>query len=502
MTRFRFFITLAVLLVLASCSSVDEDMRAMIPDDAVGVVKIDMPSLLTKAGMLSSDTVSVPKALRELIDEANGNIVDQVNIFGDLIYNLPSSGIDVSQSSYVYFSPGIFRMVALLPLKDEDATAAMVSRIASGKMTEMSGLLFTSHRDYIYAIDDDILLVGRFTTPVADDVASSAASKIFDKSKPSLLAKSDVVKSVDVENCDVTAYLDVSGMVSVFRDDSRLATVFGDVSALELVADLGIKAMTATLSFDKSKAVVKTDFIFDSKSDYSRLYDLAVAPSRGSGMMVLDALPGELDTYFGLKVKGSSLMGSAQFKAMVEMLEKSSLAGGVNCSEIVGSLDGSLMFGVGKGQLVDYNYAVAAQSADPAMVVDEIVEAASRGGQPPTLLKGEYMYDYGYQGIALGQTGDVVYARCVDFETGCNASLPAFADVMGQSSMVFFKKMMIGNSLEGLLTWGLRNKSHGEGAYTCQSDGENVVISMMKLLCWIEPNANLDDGGDGYDYGF
>lgn len=503
MTQFRFFLTLAVILVLASCSSVDENMRDMIPDDAVGIVKIDVPSMLKKAGMMNGENVSVPQDLKVLIDEANGNIVDEVNVFGDIIQNLPSSGIDVSQSSYVYFSPGIYRMVALFPLKDEDAAEAMVSKIASGKMTEMSGLLFASHRDYVYAIDDDILLVGRFTNPVADDVASSAASKIFDKSKPSLLEKSDIKKCVDVENCDITAYLDMKGMVSLFKDNSRFTTVFGDLSALEWITDLGIKAMTATVNFEKSKAKIKTDFIFDPKSDYSTLYDQAIAISNGgSGVTTINALPGELDTYFGIKIDGSSLMKNAQFRTMIELLEKTSVAGGVQLKSIIESLDGALMFGIGKGQLVDYNYAVAAQSKDPEMVVDEIVDAASRGGQPPTLLKGEYMYDYGYQGIALGQNDDVVYARCVDFETGYNASWPELANTLKQSSMVFYKKMMMSNAIEGYMSWGLRNKSHGEGTYTCEKQGDNVVMSMLKMLCWIEPQADLDDEGDGYDYGF
>lgn len=503
MTKFNIFLTLSFILVLASCSSVDENMRAMIPDDAVGVVKIDVPSVLKKGGMIKGETISIPEDLKKVIDDANGNIVDEVNIIGDIFQNLSASGIDVSKSAYVYFSPGIYRTVALFPLKDEEAAKAMVAKIASGKMTEMSGILFASHLDYGYAIDDDILLIGRFTNPVAADVASTAASKIFDRGTPSLLENDDIRKCVDVENCDLSAYLDVKGMVSVYKDNSRLSTIFGDFSALDLIADVGIKAMTATVNFDKSRAKIKTDFIYDPKGDYSKLYDQVIASSNGGdGVTTLNSLPGELDTFFGIKINGSNLLKNPQLRVLIEMLESSAMSGGVDCKSMLETIDGAVVFGIGKGQLVDYNYAVAAQSKNPEIIVDEIVEAANRGGQPPTKLKGEYMYDYGYQGIALGQTEDVVYARFVDFETGYTASWPALTEVMKKSTMVLYEKMMRSDSIEGYLSWGLLDKSHGEGAYTCERQGDNVVVSMLKMMCWIEPKTSFEDEGDGYDYGF
>ena len=261
--------------------------------------------------------------------------------------------------------------------------------------------------------------------------------------------------------------------------------------------------MTATVNFDKSRAKIKTDFIYDPKGDYSKLYDQVIASSNGGdGVTTLNSLPGELDTYFGIKINGSNLLKNPQLRVLIEMLESSAMSGGVDCKSMLETIDGAVVFGIGKGQLVDYNYAVAAQSKNPEIIVDEIVDAANRGGQPPTKLKGEYMYDYGYQGIALGQTEDVVYARFVDFETGYTASWPALTEVMKKSTMVLYEKMMRSDSIEGYLSWGLLNKSHGEGTYTCERQGDNVVVSMLKMMCWIEPKTSFEDEGDGYDYGF
>ena len=120
---------------------------------------------------------------------------------------------------------------------------------------QTSGVLFASHDDYGYAIDDDMLLIGLYTNPVSDDVASGAAKKIFDKSKPSLLEKKEVAKALDVENSDITAYIDAKGLPLIFKDESRLNTIFGNVPVLDLLTGAGIKAVTAKVNFNLAKNI-------------------------------------------------------------------------------------------------------------------------------------------------------------------------------------------------------------------------------------------------------
>ncbi len=104
MSKIKCIISLLMLLVLVACSSTDENLRAMIPDDAVGIVAIDMHSVMTKAGMVDGENIVVPEELKKVIDDADPTVL------GDLIYNLPNSGIDINNKCYIFFSPGIRSM--------------------------------------------------------------------------------------------------------------------------------------------------------------------------------------------------------------------------------------------------------------------------------------------------------------------------------------------------------------------------------------------------------
>lgn len=496
MKKSCFFITLLAALLLASCSSVDDNLRAMIPDDAVGVLKIDLPSLIDKSLMRDGENVKLPDDLKKLIDEADPNI------FGDVILNLPQSGVDFNNSCYLFFSPGIYKAVALLHVSDEDAATAMISKIASGKMTEKSGIQFVSHLDYGYAIEDGVMFIGRFMNPVADDVASNAAKSILDKSKPSLFEKEEVAKAIDVQDCDITAYIDAKGLMSIFKENSRFSTIFGNVPALEILTGSGIKAMTATVNFvtdkkDGEYMSVKTDFVADKNCLYSSLYDQIVASSTGGeGINTLDVLPGELDTYFAMKVNGSNFVQMPQTALLFDWLNSSSFTSGVNCKEIASSLNGAIVFGL-QTEDGDYNFGIAAQSTDPDMVVNEIINVANNRGQSPEKnANGEYVYEYNYgeKAIAMSQNDGVVYLRCVNFVPSYSASTwPALIDALKKSSMVFYKKLMIGTNHEGNLCWGLHDKIHGEGIYYAENEKENVVVSVLKFLCWKEPNSNIEE---------
>ena len=190
MMKVRCLFSLLVLLIMVSCSTTDEKLQSMIPEDAVGVVRIDVNQVLSKAGMIKKDNeaIVVPERLKSLIDESDPTVL------GDILYNLPQSGIDVNNDCYVFFSPGIFKAVALLPLINEDETSAMVRKITSSKMEDIGGVEFASYLDYAYVIDDGVLMIGRYSTPVDANVAANAAGDILGKTKPSLLANEDVSK--------------------------------------------------------------------------------------------------------------------------------------------------------------------------------------------------------------------------------------------------------------------------------------------------------------------
>lgn len=502
MKKAGFLVFIALLALMASCSSTDENLRAMIPDDAVGVVAIDVPSVFTKAGMLKGDTVTVPDALAKVIDDSD------VTILGDLIKFLPSSGFDLSTSCYVFFSPGVYKAVALIPLVDEEKATRLVEKITSSKVQSLSGVDFVSHLDYGYAIDDDVLLVGRFSNPVTAEAGALAASTILDKNKPSLLANDDVAKKIDEAKGDVKAYINVKGMSSILKSNSRFSTIFGNIPAIDIITDSDIKAMIASITFnmtakDGDSAILKTSFIFDKNGQYSKLYDNLIARDSGDASGVLMALPGELDTYVGIKIYGANLASQPQMEGVFELLESATFTRGLRYKEILSSVNGALVFGFGKSQVSDFNFTIGAQTQDPGMIVNQVVAVASQRGQSPMMFDGEYVYDFENQGIAMGQAPGVFYLRCVDFETAYSAmNLPVLSQNINKAAVVIYHQLKVGEKLEGFFNWALLNKTNGEGLYYTCDEKQNVIISLLKCLCWKEPNSTMQDNEDNFDYGF
>lgn len=497
MKRLNYLLILVAVLVMASCTSTDEKLRAMIPNDAVGVVKINMPSILDKAGIKKGEekdaTLTIPSDLKAVIDQANANIEDDLNIIGDVVNYLPESGIDVGCHSYVFLTKGVLQAVALLPLADEDKAKEVVNKIAHGKMKEMVGIEFASHLDYAFAIDDNVLLIARKNN-ATDDEASAAAKNILDKSKPSVLDNEDVAKAIDAKDSDIAVYVDAKGLPLLF-ENLNLGTAVGSISPATIFEGTGIKAITATINFDDSKqgdekVAISTDFICADNGLYSLFYDKVVATAAsGNASDVLENVPSDFGTYFSIRLSGAELMKMPGVSKMLDALP----VDGINCGDIVSSLNGNLVVGLEKIDEGDYIFGVSAQSTAPDVVVNEIVNFASLHGQPPVFnANREYQYDTsdGSKALVMNKTNDVVYLRCVNFVPSSSAAewLP-LVSTMKSSVMSLFKLVKIAGAHEGDLCWGLRNKTHGEGFYFTEDPNENVVISSLKCLCWREPSG-------------
>ncbi len=502
MKKIDCFVFLFALIAMVSCCPTDDNLRSMIPDDAVGVMTIDVPSILSKTGMAKGDSVTLPEELKKVIDDADPTVL------GDIISNLPVSGIDVNSKSYVFFSPGIYKAVALIPLKDEDMAEKMVHKITSNKMTDIEGVDFATHLDYAYVVEDDVLMIGRYSTPVDANVASKAASDIIGKKKPSFLANEEVVKNLP-DSCDIGVYVNVKDFSTILKKNSRLSTIFGNVPAIDIITDSDIKAITAKVDFwvdtAEQQAHIDTRIIYQKDGQYQQLYDNLIAPSVDSANSVLKLIPGdeELDTYIGMKIDGGKLSQMPQMSKMFEIFEATPLTAGLKHKDMLASIHGAVVVGLGPSNSGDFNFVVAAQSTNPELLTQEIVEVANQRGQSQLQRNGEYFYDHGSQGIAMGQTDKAFYLRCLDFASKYMADeLSAFPEVLEKCDVVVYKALRIGDKTEGYLNWGLSDKAHGSGFYYAEDEKSNVVVSALKLLCWKEPNSSLQESDDDFDYGF
>lgn len=505
MKKYYCILMIGVLLAMVygniSCTSGNDKLQAMIPDDAVGVMEINVHSVLSKAGMLNDNAVAVPSDLKKVIDDSAPSVL------GDIIYNLPQSGIDTTCNSYIFFSPGIYKAVALLPLTDEAAAQELVHKITSSKMQNVDGVDFATHLDYAYVVEDDVLLIGRYSTPVEAGVAARAASEILGKKKPSLLSRDEVAECLS-DSCDMSLYLNIREFATILKKNSRFSTFFGNVPAIEIITDSDIKALTATLDLDvegKKQAKVETHILYQENGQYQQLFDNLIAAKCDSASSILKLIPGELETYVGLKIDGNKLSQMPQMSKMYEMLDATPLTSGLKIKDMLAAINGATVIGVGESTVGGYNFAIASQSSNPQLIVNEIVDVANLRGQSPMQNDGgEYVYDYDSQGIAMGQTDNAFYLRCVDFATGGDATgLQAeFQARLDSCAVTIFKIMKMRDNIEGYFNWGLKNKSEGYGFYRAKNENSNVAISLLKLLCYTEQDESLGENEDDYDYGF
>ena len=69
MIRLKFLGCIALLLMAASCSNTNENLKKIIPVDATGVVSIDVPAILESADMFEGGDIVIPAALKSIVDE-------------------------------------------------------------------------------------------------------------------------------------------------------------------------------------------------------------------------------------------------------------------------------------------------------------------------------------------------------------------------------------------------------------------------------------------------
>ena len=97
-----------LLLVMAGCAS--DNLEKMIPADATGVVSIDVPDILKKAGMIDDGKIVLPQSLKQVID------ANDTSPLCVLLNDLPQMGINTDDKAYAFFTAKTFGRVLLAVL--------------------------------------------------------------------------------------------------------------------------------------------------------------------------------------------------------------------------------------------------------------------------------------------------------------------------------------------------------------------------------------------------
>ena len=144
----------AALLILASCSSVNDNLEKMIPADALGVVSINMPEILNKTGINDNGKLVVPQEVQDIIDQNDAQTICTV------VTDLPYLGIDTDSKAFAFFTNKTFGTVVLMALSDEQAARKTIERRTGADFSKVEGIDCIYREDNIYVINDKVLLIG------------------------------------------------------------------------------------------------------------------------------------------------------------------------------------------------------------------------------------------------------------------------------------------------------------------------------------------------------
>ena len=118
-----------MMFILAGCAS--DSLEKMIPADATGVVSLDVPQILKKAGMIDDGHVVLPKSLQQVID---GNDTSPLCV---LLSDLPQMGLNIDSKAYAYFSAKTFGRVLLAELDDPDKARKTLEMRVGGDFSKV-----------------------------------------------------------------------------------------------------------------------------------------------------------------------------------------------------------------------------------------------------------------------------------------------------------------------------------------------------------------------------
>lgn len=477
-----------MLLIMASCSD-NKNMEKMIPADATCVVSVKLPHLLDKARFADSTngTISIPQSLQEVIKQ------NPDSPLGRIIADLPVSGLDFDDNVYLFMTDKTFRTVMLAGIDDEDMLANLIEHRTGQKFSDVHDIKYLHYQDVTFAIDDDVLLVGREAHIVSDEQLCQAAASMLFKNAKSIRDVDDIKKVIDGDD-DINAYFNVSGFNNLLSSIPGFSDVQARFPLLSIFTDSDIKAFVWTMKFEDAGANVTAKILADDNSDFITLLNATMSkPDNG----FLKAMPNTMKFVMELSVNGSQFAKLEQVKKTVNLVNNLPSLAKLGLGEMIATFDGPLAIGVSPSYMSsdeggsdfanDYNITIVARSTKPDQVIADISHFADQMGQPDYVKEGRHVFNYQGKPVYVGKVDDYVYVSRLDHELveGNLYELPDLRDRFAKCASGFYAQPSVGNSM-GFLSFGFATKTDGDGMFYTADEKESPALVLLEILCSLQ----------------
>ncbi len=468
------------LVFMVSCTGTNEKLERLIPSDAIGVIRYDVPQLLSQAGIVVDGEVKLPQELKDIIDNSDDRLLSY------MLRHLGKSGIDLEANAYMFFTKKTYRSVILLALDDEQAARKLVEQQSCRKFEEHNGIDFIDIKDNAYAIDDGVLMIARFNMLVDIDDASRAAKSILNNGK-SLLDDEEARAAIDADGV-ITAFFEMKGFGSLIKKDDTLREIQQRIPLIGIFTDSDIKYITAVVRLDEQMATITTHFEVGEKSEYMELLDVTMSSPSSD---VLKVIPASMPYIISMSINGDKFVQLQQMQQMLQLLNKQAGLAGVDIGKLLATVDGPLAIAFTRDPSDESNWdaVLAARSNDADLAMKHISEFATTLGQAPYIQDGVYIYEYGSKMVKMGVQDGIFFIKMLGYDDSGEKSayeLPDVKDFFGDKRVGFFAQTTIDNNVVGYLNYGLKNNTDGEGLFYTASDKDNPALTLIEVLCSIK----------------
>ncbi len=489
----NYILCVIVVATFASCSNGNKKLQKMIPADAAGVVSINVGSIVDKAQLDHDGKVKLPRSLEDILDKNDQSPLCKV------VMDLPVMGLDMDCNAYAFLSGKTFSTVYLVALDDEKAARKVVEGRVGGNFESVDGLDCIYREDYLYAIDDDVLLVGHVSRPMEVAKAAQAARKMMSQSTPSILDDNDVDDCINDGN-DIDAYLRQEGVKMLAAHSKMYNDIASKMPLLEIFTESDVKAYVCSLNFNDDKADIEVDVKADKGSQYEQLLASTLgAPS----VDFLSVIPESMDYIASVSVNGGNLVKLPQVDKMLTLLSTMSVGSTANIRPVLTTFNGPVAVGLLHDATIDdWNGVIAAKSSDPNAVMNLVSGFASAMGQDPELNEqNEYIYEWDNKMVTMGNKNGVIYIKVLNYEQteGYASEDKAAVDFFGKAVMGMYVRSTLGGN-GGTMHFGMTDHFTLKGQFVPASDKVNPALAMLHVLCDVKSATLFDDNGGDFAF--
>ncbi|MDD2961299.1 MAG: DUF4836 family protein [Muribaculaceae bacterium] len=364
-----------ILLVVSSCSSSNEEMLKMIPQDASFIGSIDTKSIVEKSGCkLEGNNVVFSAALDSLIGSKD------LPKLGEIGLNLEKRAFFFGLSESIGFG---------LVCEITDADKLKSSLENSDKklvVKEDKGFSYTQTGDEIIAFNDNLLIVVSFKNKTTKENQLKAISEMFNGTSKSIAENKDIVSSLDKDN-DVVVYLNYDKLIKELTDITR-----GDMSSAMALSMMkgAIKSQVITLDFNKDNMELKCNVDWNKESEYYKLMDKVVKKVDNTDF--LKFMPADVFTVYVAAIDGEELSKLPQIQALLTYAQLSSIGLDKSILSALATIDGTVSFGMSYPEnYKDIKMVLAIQSKDAEKINALINDFMSMSGAKATKEGNKYV---------------------------------------------------------------------------------------------------------------